>query len=86
MLQKSTLTDGRNIAFGIPAKLWIATGAFILLFGAISQKEFYLIAGISTFLVGLTAQLYLKRPIKVTIAVYMAFVSLPYIWILRSVI
>uniref|UniRef100_A0A7C3RBZ3 Uncharacterized protein n=1 Tax=Archaeoglobus fulgidus TaxID=2234 RepID=A0A7C3RBZ3_ARCFL len=39
---KSTLTDGRNIAFGIPAKLWIATGAFILLFGAISQKEFYL--------------------------------------------
>jgi len=39
---ESTFSDGRNIAFGIPAKLWIATGAFILLFGAISQKEFYL--------------------------------------------
>jgi len=61
---KSTLTDGRKIAFGIPAKLWIATGALILLFGIVYYKEFYLIAVISTFLLGLTAYLYLRRPLK----------------------
>jgi len=55
----------------------MATGALIFLFS---------IAGISTFLLGLTAYLYLRRPLKALIVVYMAFVSIPFIWILRLIV
>lgn len=82
---KGAFSDEAKGYFGIPAKIWIVAGALILLAYVFTYNEFYAVVGVSTFFMGFISHMYLKKKKFYLIALYLALLSLPYVWLVRQV-
>lgn len=85
---KRSLSDGKRIAFGIPAKAWIFAGILLLSSNLISPSELYLMTAIFTILLGVIAELYLKiqRFKQIFSVLFFATMFLQYFWVVQKLI
>lgn len=79
---KGSLSDGKDICFGIHSKGWIMAGLIVLLVNLIETSEFYFIVAISAIFMGITSYIYIKIRLRFLIPLFLVALATPYLYIL----
>ena len=81
---KGSLSDKKDICFGIHPKGWIIAGSTVLMLNLTEMSEFYFITAISAISMGIVSYIYIKIQSSLLILLFLLALTSPYLYILRQ--